>query len=298
MADFTLKQLEYLLACVDEGSVAGAAARLNVSQPTISVAIAKLEARLGVQLLLRHHAQGVTLTGAGADLVPMARNLVAQAEDLGRAAQEAGQGVRGRLRVGALSTLAPKVLPRVIRVMGERHPGVAVDIREGGQAEILRSLYAGRLDLAVLYDIDLPPDLALETMPAQSPYVALPEGHRLAEREEIALEDLVDEPLILLDMPPSRDFFLNFFRARGLEPRIAQTSPSMEVVRGLVAQGLGYSILVTRPAGDLSYDGRRLIIRALRDCPTQSAIVIARPGGLRETRAMAAFTEIAGEHLR
>ncbi|MEI4197865.1 LysR family transcriptional regulator [Roseovarius sp. E0-M6] len=297
MPDFTLRQLEYLIACVDTGSVAAAAARLNVSSPTISVAIAKLEDQLGMQLLLRRHAQGVTLTGAAADLLPMARNLLSQADDFGRAALDAGQGVRGRLGVGALSTLAPKVLPGVIRAMAETYPGISVNIREGSQAQIIDTLHAGHLDIALLYDIDLPASLERIPLAAPPAYVALPEDHPLVACGDIALSELVDEPLILLDMPPSRDYFLGLFRAQGLEPRVAQTSPSIELVRGLVGQGLGYAILVTQPESDLTYDGRRIVSRPLRDCPTRSPIVIARPSGLRETRMMTAFAEVAAQEI-
>ena len=86
MQRFTLRQLEYFVACVDAGSIAGAAASLNVSQPTVSVAINKLEDQLGMQLLLRHHAQGVSVTAAALRLVQSARSLLSHASDVQREA--------------------------------------------------------------------------------------------------------------------------------------------------------------------------------------------------------------------
>lgn len=297
MQDFTLRQLEYLLAAVDEGSVAGAAARLNVSQPTISVALAKMEAQLGVQLLLRQHAQGVTPTASARAILPAARSLVAHAGELGRAARDAGAGLAGELTIGAVSTLAPLVLPALIARLGRDYPELRLAVRDGSQAAMLAALEAGAVDMVLLYDIDLPESVASRVLAAPQPYALLPEGHRLAGQVEVRLRDLAAEPLILLDMPPSRDWFLGLFRAAGVEANVAHTSPSMELVRGMVGQGLGYSVLVTRPRHDRTYDGRRVVARPLSDSPTAGRVVIGHLRGHRQTRLMQVFAEAAAAHF-
>ncbi|WP_336097714.1 LysR family transcriptional regulator [Roseovarius sp. CH_XMU1461] len=297
MQDFTLRQLEYLLAAVDEGSVAGAAARLNVSQPTISVALAKMEAQLGVQLLLRQHAQGVTPTASARTILPAARSLLAHAGELGRAARDAGAGLAGELTIGAVSTLAPLVLPALIARLGRDYPELRLAVRDGSQAAMLAALEAGAVDMVLLYDIDLPESVASRVLAAPQPYALLPEGHRLAGQAEVRLRDLAAEPLILLDMPPSRDWFLGLFRAAGVEANVAHTSPSMELVRGMVGQGLGYSVLVTRPRHDRTYDGRRVVARPLSDSPTAGRVVIGHLRGHRQTRLMQVFAEAAAAHF-
>jgi DNA-binding transcriptional LysR family regulator len=99
--------------------------------------------------------------------------------------------------------------------------------------------------------------------------VLLPDGHPLAAHERIALADLLDERLVLLDAPPSRDYFLSLFKDVG-EPRLGYRAQSFEMVRGMVAHGLGYSLLATRPASSMSYDGKALVTRP-----------VARPGQVR-----------------
>ena len=108
-----------------------------------------------------------------------------------------------------------------------------------------------------------------------SPYVLLPEGHPLSLAASIALEDLVREPMALLDLEPSREYFLSLFRSRGLEPTIGFRTKSLEMVRGFVGHGLGYSILATKPANNMTYDGRALVARPLSVAVSNSRLVLA-----------------------
>ncbi|MGC1428826.1 MAG: LysR family transcriptional regulator [Albidovulum sp.] len=293
MPRFTLRQLEYLSACIECRSVAAAAEKLNVSQPTISVAIAKLEAQLGVQLLLRHHSQGVSPTPSAEDILPLARSLLAHSADLERQAMLTGTKVAGQIRLGSFTTLAPVVLPGLIQALGQTYPDIQLQIQEGSQEFLLSSLADGRLDLALLYNIGLPTSLRCVHLADRAPYVALPEHHALAGQADVSLAELVDLPLILLDVAPSRAYFLGLFEAVGLKPKIGHSSPSLELVRGMVGHGLGYSILVTRPHGDQTHDGRRLTIRPLRDQVQCSSMVLASLQNLRPTRLISSFEALA-----
>jgi DNA-binding transcriptional LysR family regulator len=105
--------------------------------------------------------------------------------------------------------------------------------------------------------------------------VLLPDGHPLASRPSVALEDLVEESLVLLDVAPSHDYFVSLFRERGLEPRLGLRTGSLEMVRGLVGHGLGYSLLATKPANNMSYDGRALVARPLANAVKASRLVLA-----------------------
>ncbi|MEO3415380.1 LysR family transcriptional regulator [Roseovarius sp. CAU 1744] len=293
MHRFTLRQLEYLVVCIDCRSVAGAAERLNVSQPTISVALSKLEDQLGVQLLLRHPSRGVTATAAAEKIVQSARNLLAHATDLERQTMDTGTSLVGTLRLGSFSTLAPAVLPGLIHQLSIQHPGISLRLSEGPQDRMIEVLCEGQLDMALLYDIDLPDEIHTTSLAQRTPYVALAADHPLAARQSIALADLVDEPLILLEVPPSKEYFLSLFRDAGLQPRVRHSSPSIEMVRGMVGWGLGYSLLVTRPEGDRTYDGHSLAIRPLRDSARPSKVVLARLATLRPTQLMTSFEAVA-----
>jgi DNA-binding transcriptional LysR family regulator len=295
MPRYTLRQLEYFLTAADEGSVARAAERLNVAQPSVSAAIAKLEDQLGVQLFIRHHAQGVSLTSQGARLLTPARNLLHHAEELQKEAQATGDEVAGTLHLASYGTLAPAFLPALIAGFNKRHPKVEIAISEGRQDELIEGLRQGRFELALTYDVDLPGDLRVTKLATFDPYVLLPESHRFARRNAISLNELKHEPMILLDVAPSRSYFLGLFKAQGIEPRVALSSPSIELVRGFVGRGLGYSLLVTRPYGDRTYEGAPLVVRPIVEPGTKGEVCLAMLEKLRPTRAMAAFETFSKE---
>ncbi len=291
MVRFTLKQLAYFVATAEQGSVAKAARRLNISQPSVSLAIAKLEALFGVQLLLRHHAQGVSLTSAGRRFLVEARGLLAQAEELSDEAQGLGQAVHGRLDVGCFLTLTPTYMPQLVTRFTAEFPDADLRLHEGHQDALLDGLDAGRFDAAILYNVDLPDGLALVSLADLPPYALLPADHIFAKRRRVSLEELAAEPMVLLDVPPSRQYFTALFRHLKLEPTIHVLSPSFETVRGMVANGIGYSVLVTRPASDLTYDGHKIACVPLSDAIEPAHIVLARLAQARPTRLFETFAE-------
>lgn len=291
MLAYTLRQLEYFVATAEQESVAGAAARLNISQPSVSNAILKLEDHFGVQLFVRHHAQGVTLTPAGRRVLADARNLLRHASDLLQTARAAGDAATGQLELGCFITLAPLFLPSLVDSFAERHPDASLTLHEGTQDELVEGLRSGQFELALLYDLDLPDMVTRIPVATYKPYVLLPEDHELAANPSVSLSDLAEEPLVLLDVTPSRDYFTGLFLAAGIEPNVRFTSASLEMVRGMVGRGLGCSLLVTRPYGDYTYDGRRIAARPLSDDASVSAICLAHLAQARPTHMMEIFID-------
>ena len=113
----------------------------------------------------------------------------------------------------------------------------------------------------------------------------------LAKKKRVSLHDLANEPLILLDILPSRTYFTRLLESQGITPKISFASPSLELVRGLVGQGLGYSLLITRPHGDATYDGEQLAIRPIVEEVEDGVIAIAALKSLRPTRLISTFEE-------
>lgn len=293
MLRYSLRQVEYLLAAAEHGSLVAAASALHVAQPTISAAIAKLEDQLGLQLLIRHHAHGVSLTAQGERLLSEARLLMRQANDLQNHAAQAGDSVEGELGIGAYLTLAPMFMPALISGFREQYPRVRITLHEGTQEQLMDGLRRGRFELALIYSVELADDLTFELLARMPPYVLLSDGHSLARQKRVSLHRLKDEPFILLDVTPSRSYFTGLLREHGIDAAIAFSSPSLELVRGLVACGAGYSLLVTRPHGDHAYDGRGLAVRPIVE-PCQNAEAgLAMHRSVRPTRVMAAFSEYA-----
>jgi DNA-binding transcriptional LysR family regulator len=127
-----------------------------------------------------------------------------------------------------------------------------------------------------------------------TPYVLLAEGHPLAASSALALDDLVQESLILLDVEPSRNYILSLFREAGLEPQVGYRSRSLEMVRGLIGHGLGYGLLATKPANNVTYDGRALVVRPMAGTVRNSRLVLATLRG----RSMSAMAQEFAEHCR
>ena len=276
MAAYTLRQLKYFVTTVECGSVAEASRKLYIAQPSISTAIKGLEESFGVQLFIRHHAQGVSLTPSGARFYRKAQELLRMAHEFEQNALADNDVVAGQIDIGCFETVAPLYLPRLIAGFRQRYPGVEIRLHDGEQHELVQGLTAGRFDLAIFYEHDL--DATIETeplMPPQRPYALLPEGHRFAAQAQVSLRDLVLDPMILLDVLPSRNYFVSIFEELGLSPNIVFSSPSIEMVRGMVGQGFGFSVLVTRPHCNATYDGKQVVCVNITEDVTGSGLVAA-----------------------
>lgn len=290
---YSLRQLRYFATAAEHGSVTVAARHLGVSQPTISTAIGHLERMFGVSLFRRHHARGLSPTTAGRRLATEARRLLAHASEFEADAHGLGEGLAGPVDLGCFVTLAPFFLPRLLIDFSRRHPAIAVRLHEGDLAALGRELERDHVELAMLYDLGLGTHLALTKLATLAPHVVLAARDPLARLARVPLARLVERPMVLLDLPHSRDYFLSLFLTRGFEPQIRHRSASFEVVRALVGQGHGYSLLNLRPQNGRTYDGGRVVCRPLAEPLPALSIVLARPAGARMTRAAQALHDHA-----
>jgi DNA-binding transcriptional LysR family regulator len=288
---YTLKQLSYFVAAADAGSITAAARQLHISQPSISAAIAQLENQFGLELFVRHHAQGLSLTPTGQRLLAEARHLLAQARDFHEGAIELARGVAGDIDVGCFVTFAPMVIPGLLRAMRQAHPEIRVHLHEHDIEGLLEGLSEGRFDLALTYDLNISPDMDFEGLADVPLHAMLAADHRFANRERVALAELIEEPFVLLALPGSRDYFLSLFYGLGLRPNLAHESPSFEMVRGLVANGYGYSMMHSRPVSDIALDGMRLTYRPVAEALRPTRLGLLRRHDLRERRIAGLFAE-------
>lgn len=257
MPHFTLKQLKYFIAVVECQSIAEASRQQHIAQPSISIAIKTLEEMFEQQFFIRHHAQGVSITPSGQRFYEKAKELVQLAWQFEQNSRADNDMVSGTVSVGCFETAAPLYMPRLIAGFKKLYPEITINIHDGEQHEIAHGLHRGRFDLAFLYDLELDGTINKEYLNApEKPYALLPADHPLAARRTVSLADLSSEPMILLDVVPSKNYFINLFKAKGYQPQIAYSSPSIEMVRCMVGQGLGFSLLVTRPVQPVTYDGQ------------------------------------------
>ncbi|MDQ0383050.1 LysR substrate-binding domain-containing protein [Amycolatopsis thermophila] len=289
---FTLVQLRYFEAAARHLSMTAASRELLVSQSAVSTAIAQLERELGVQLLLRHHARGLSLTTAGQAFHQRVLDFLAHGAELVEAARQAGTELVGPLTIGCFTTLAPFRLPGLLAEFENRHPQVRVSLREGEHSALKAALRSGECEVALLYGYDLDDDIDREVVDTAPPYVLVSPGHRLAARKEVALADLAGEPMVLLDLPHSREYLQSVLRGAGVEPQIRHRTTGYETVRALVAHGHGFALLNQRPPAESTYAGERAVPLALTDDVASLEIVVAWMRGVRLTRRAQEFVTL------
>ncbi|MFC6488664.1 LysR substrate-binding domain-containing protein [Nitratireductor sp. GCM10026969] len=288
---FTLRQLEYFVAVGEAGSIAKAAEQVNVSPPSISASIAQLEEEFGIQLFVRKHSHGLSLTAGGRVFFKEAARLLGDADALHDIAGDIAEKVRGPLAIGCLLTFAQIVLPALRRKFEDTYPEVRVRQVERNQGQLLEMLQRGEIDAALTYDLELSHDIMFEPLMQLPAYVMLPGGHRLALQKGITPEELVEEPMVLLDLPYSREYFLSAFQMRGLRPSIAERTGDIAVMRSMVGNGFGYGIANMRPLNTMSPDGKPLVFVSLESDLRPLTMGVAMPNAEHRTQTVQAFLD-------
>jgi DNA-binding transcriptional LysR family regulator len=290
----TFRQLGYFIAAAETGSITLASKRASISQPAISTAISHIERELDVQLFLRHHAQGLSLTPAGRTLLRETKQLLKQAEGLYSAAADISHPMRGELSVGWFSTLAPILMPELVQSFVKAFPDTRILPRESHQEGLLGSLRDAQIELAMTYDLQISDDMEFLPLASLPPYALFGAMHPLARERTVKLSQLAALPMVLLDLPMSREYFLALFIRERVKPNIVWSSVKFEVVRTMVANGLGYTLANVRPRADVALDGRRLHRVPLAGDPPPLRIGIARLKQLKKTR----LAEVFERHCR
>jgi len=288
---FTLRQLEYFVAVGEAGSIAKAAEEVNVSPPSISAAIAQLETEFGIQLFVRKHSYGLSLTAGGRVFLKEVTRLLDDADALHDVAGYIADKVRGPLAVGCLLTFAQILFPSLRRKFELAHPDVRMRQFERNHSELVEMLHRADIDLALTYDLELSQDIAFEPLASLPAYVMLPAGHFLSGKDLVTPEDLADEPMVLLDLPFSREYFLSAFHQNGIRPNIAERTGDIAVMRSMVANGFGYGIANMRPLNTVSPDGKPLSFVPLGGGFRPLTIGIALPNAEHRTQTIQAFID-------
>jgi LysR family hydrogen peroxide-inducible transcriptional activator len=282
----TLRQLRYLKLLADHGSFSRAAEAAHVTQPTLSAGIQELEKILGPALVDRNRS-GVILTAAGEEVVARAGSILAQAEDLVREAQGAGEPLGGRFRLGVIPTIAPFLLPAALPALRSRFPKLRLYLREDLTHRLLAEVRGGALDAALLA---LPYDTAgLECAHVidDELLAALPSSHPLASCERVPPGGLDGEEMILLeDGHCLRDHALT---ACGMAaPRHARdegfAATSLATLVQMVGSGLGVSFLPAMAVRAGLAAAAQITVRPLEaDHPSREIAVAWRSGSTRAT---------------
>ena len=296
--DIKLKDLRYLVAVADTRHFGRAAEKCFVSQPTLSAQLKKLEDYLGVQLVERQ-PKNVTLTEAGEQIVARARRILEASEEVVTLARAHRDPLAGRLRLGLLPTIGPYLLPRVSQPIRKSLPRVELRLYEYQTAQMLEKVESGEIDLGILA---LPiNDEGLETRELYvEPFVmAIPDGHRLAKRDSVKLDELNGETLLLLeDGHCLRDQALEVCSRVDLHEKQDFRATSLETLRQMVATGAGVTLLPELASRGAYGNARGVTIRPFtRPAPVRHVGGVWRKTSARRA-AIQAICKIIAENAK
>jgi DNA-binding transcriptional LysR family regulator len=264
-----VRRLRVLREVAARGSFSAAAEALAFTQPAVSRQIATLEAEAGTQLVERS-ARGIRLTPAGELLVEHADAILDRLATAESQLAALADGTRGRLRLGAFPSANATLIPLAIAAFRAEHPGIELRLAEQVTSAALADLAAGELDLAVVSsagDLEVPEGVAFELLMEDPHLVALPRAHPLAEREPLALADLRDETWIEGTASECTNALLAAAERAGFAPRVAFEAAQWLGKQGLVAAGVGVTLI---PSVALATVREDIVLRSLgADAPTR-----------------------------
>ena len=245
----TLTELRYLVAVARERHFGKAAEACFVSQPTLSVAIKKLEEELDVKLFERGSNE-VTATPLGLEIVRQAQVVLEQVADLKEIARRGNDPVSGPLRLGVIYTIAPYLLPDLVQLSIARAPQMPLILQENFTVKLLEMLRAGEIDVAVLAEPFSDGGLATAALYDEPFQIAVPKKHPLARRKRISAEELKNETLLLLGTGHCfRDHVLEVcpeyagFSSNADGIRKSFEGSSLETIKYMVAAGMGVTVV-------------------------------------------------------
>jgi DNA-binding transcriptional LysR family regulator len=243
-----LRQLRYFVEIADQGSFTKAAETLAIAQPALSAQVHKLEVELGAQLFVRTK-RGIVLTEVGRVVHEQARRTLDAADATVRSAQLAADAASAQLIVGFTRIFPFLPIARTVRRVRRDRPNIKIDLREMWSSDQMDALVSGAIDVGfVHYTAEHEDrDLAIVPVAEEALTAALPDGHRLATRRQIALNELAGDDFVVPAHTTFgetvRDELLLACRRAGFEPRVVQESSDARILLGLVSAGLGVSLL-------------------------------------------------------
>ncbi|MFE4834664.1 LysR family transcriptional regulator [Arthrobacter sp. NPDC056691] len=272
-----LRQLRYFLVVADELHFGRAAELLHITQPPLTVAVKGLERELGVQLFDRT-TRRVRLTAAGQAFKERIQAAMADLDDAAGDVADVAAGKSGKIRVGFVSSASYTTVPEAIRAFRHHRPRIDLVLHPLTSGEQIEQLLDGNLDLGLIRDPGDVPGLRLELLGAEDLVVVLPDTHPLAAAKAVRPADLEGEPMILFPyrlMPGFVARVLRLFGTLPTPPAVVQQAIHQETVVGLVAAGLGVSVL---PESVQRFQMPGVTTRRFVDRP-QTELHVARPLG-------------------
>jgi DNA-binding transcriptional LysR family regulator len=240
-----LRHLRYFVVVAEERHFGRAAERLHISQPPLSQQIQRLEKELGLRLFDRDRRQ-VSLTGAGEQLLGYARQVLVHAERTEGVALQIRQGSHGVVRLGFVGSALYGVLPSQVRRLREQEPGISLTVREMETGQQVEALLDGTIDLGIVRPPLDHPDVTLVDIETEPLVIVVPEAHRFAHRPSLHLQEMAEDEFVLFSRQLGTGYWdtaVQACGAAGFVPRVAYEAEHIHTMVGLVAAGLGISLV-------------------------------------------------------
>jgi LysR family hydrogen peroxide-inducible transcriptional activator len=300
----TLTELKYIVAVARAKHFGHAAEACFVAQPTLSVAIKKLEDELGVVLFERGGSE-VSVTPLGAQIVAQAERVLEQTAAIKELAKQNKDPLAGPLRLGVIYTIGPYLLPPLVKNLIETVPQMPLVLQENFTHKLLELLRQGELDAAIMA-LPLPEHgMMMQTLYDEPFVVAVPRSHPWAEREEISAQDLKSETMLLLGTGHCfRDQVLEVcpemarFSAGGNGMQRTFEGSSLETIRHMVASGIGLTVLPRASVGDMTDpNGMLAFVPFSEPAPSRRVVIVWRKSFTRRAAIEAVCSAVAACNL-
>lgn len=293
-----IRQLTYIVAVADHGSISAAAEILAISQPAIGAAIQKIEAEYQLKLFIRERPNRAVLTPVGRRFIAQARLLLEHAQEFDDEARNLRQSPHGVVEVGCFFPTAAFIVPIILKGLRERGFDISIRVHEADLDELNNMLTQGRIEVALTYNMQPSPGIEFESLIEAPPYVLLSKDDPLSQAQSVSLKQLAERDMVALNLPITQQFFLSLFSQANLRPRVKHLAKSYELVRSLVAAGEGYALLIMRPVNERAYDGGELAYLPLADDVPPPQYGLAFTNRSVPTKLIETFANVCRETLK
>jgi DNA-binding transcriptional LysR family regulator len=247
--------MRYVQAAMQRGNITAAAEALHVAPSAVAAALDQAEAVFGFTLVTRARAKGIAPTASGQEVLRRIEDLLDRNDALLAGIADLQSGFSGTLTIGYYAPIAPAFLPAAVAPLLKAHPELTLTLVECDNTAAQQGLLEGQFDL-ILFVADLPSaQIATRQLVHAPAYCLCPVGHAFADAGEVTLARIAAEPIVLLDRPVARRHYLDLLEAGRIPYRIVASANSTEMVRSLVAAGLGVALLNMRPRIAVTYSG-------------------------------------------
>ena len=289
--DFDFHQLSHFIAVAKTGSFTQAAEEIGISQPALSRSIQKLESIVGEPLFERQ-PRGIKLTQLGSFLLVRAQQIRQLVDETFAELGEVSN--RGQIRLAVIPTIAPYLLPTVLRKFARRHPDIKIQVQEDTTQNILRLCRDGEIDLAIVALPIVDKYLEVESLFDDELILVLPKGHALEKKRKIKLADIEEFPFISLDQQHClSECIVEFCKRQSVAPVTIERTNQLATIQELVALDHGVSIIPAM-AQQLDKSKRRIYRRFAGEQPTRTIALLQNPYRY-EHRFVALFKEYMRE---